>query len=372
MRRWSSRADRRDPPRVPFEELERVLLVKLRSLGDCVLTTPCLRVLKARHPRLRVDVAVEDRFRAVFESNPLVHRTWAIPWDGRRYFRHRRLRKELGFRLREAHYDAVLDFSGSMTSRVIMRLTGAPLRAGFGQYHLPHLYTHRVGNPARYFPGEKLHNVQFLAGLLRGLGVELPAPLPPTELHVPDPARRSAADRLSAAGLGGGPFVLVQPTATLASKQWPPERFGEVVRGLRRERSCGVVLSCAPHESGIAGEVARAAGEDLPVFDDLSLPELAAVMERASAFLGCDSGPAHMAAALGRPVCVIFGSSNRDLWRPWGEGHAVVGLELPCSPCPGKQCPQTRAMACILDIPTEQVLRAVSDLLQRAVDDLKP
>jgi len=344
-----------------FQDIQKVLLLRLRSLGDCVLMTPCLEALKTRWPHLELDVLVERPFQAVFQGNPHVTRLIVLERGGHAVQTAWR-RFRTGLRLRRTGYQLVLNFHGGSTSLLLMRLCGAPHRAGYAHYRSPAAYTFLLHHPERAFGGGPLHTVQYQLALPGGLGLELPDPLPAPSFYVPAEASRAVRARLAAAGVPGEGYVHVHPTATLATKQWPPQAFARFIGQVRRETGAPVVLSCGPGEQPVLEAIERTLGEAVPGFSALTLPELGALIQGAAVFVGCDSGPAHIAAALKQKVCVVFGSSNHQAWHPWGTEHRLVRLPFACNPCPGYNCQAFGHPRCIEEIEPAAVYAAFRQL----------
>jgi len=337
--------------------------VRLRSLGDCVLMTPALQALKDAHPHLRLAVLVEAPFRDVFAGHPAVDELLVLA-RGRGPLGDIRRRLAMGLSLRRRRFDLVLNYHGGSTSAFLVRMAGAPWRAGYPHYRSPRLYTHLAADPARHFGGRALHTVEYELALLAELGLPVPDPVPAPFVPVPAEAAARVAERLAAAGLAPGGFVLVHPTATLATKQWPPDRFGAFIAQVRAAYpALGVALSAGPREAATLDAVAAAAGAALPRFADLSVAELAALIDAAAFYVGCDSGPAHIAASLGKKMLLVWGSSNRTAWGPRSAAARVVQLPFPCNPCPGYTCAAFDRPRCILDITPGQVFAAFGELV---------
>ena len=126
-----------------------------------------------------------------------------------------------------------------------------------------------------------------------------------------------------------------------------------------------VVYTAAPHEAAILQEIGKKAGRKHTYWSDLTLTELFALVEGCRLFVGCDSGPTHAAAALKKPVVVIWGSSNFNVWHPWETDYEAVRSELPCMPCPGYECREFGDPKCILEIPVSRVVDACEKILLR-------
>jgi ADP-heptose:LPS heptosyltransferase len=153
-------------------------------------------------------------------------------------------------------------------------------------------------------------------------------------------------------------IALIHPAAAFATKQWATEHFARVAEGLA-ERGFTSVAVAAKNERPLLEKLKSEASVRVVTLD-LSLPEVTALASRSKLFVGNDSGIAHMAAAVGTPAVVIFGSSNRAHWSPWNSAPAeVVFEEMPCQPCPGYSCEQFNQPECILRVPVTRVLGAI-------------
>jgi len=287
----------------------RVAVIRLRSLGDCVLTTPALDILKRSRPDLRLAVVVEDRFRGVFEGNPDIEILLRPGW-------------------RELHAwraELCLNLHGGSASTRLAVLSGARWRAGFQHYRGQFLYNVRIPRAQEILGEERtVHTAEHLASAMFYLGA---------------PRRAIPRARLFAAARPAGkPYAVIHPVAAEPGKTWHASGF------LHAARYCKETLDLDP--VFIAGP-----GEDLALFREYRmvagapLGEIKSLLRGAAMFLGNDSGPAHMAAAFGIPVVVVFGSSDAAIWHPWRTASEVV-----------------QGAAGIQSIPDRQVLDALERL----------
>lgn len=266
----------------------RVLVLRLRSLGDCVLTTPALHLLHACRPDLKIGVVVEDRFAQIFEGNPAVAEI--LP----------PLKKAvLGFRGALA-----VNLHGGSRSALLTALSLARWRAGFGHYRQRWVYNLSIPRAQELLGEERtVHTAEHLASAMFYLGVPR-TEIPRAQLFVDKRAPSRA-------------YAVIHPLASAAEKAWPAARFLAIARWLRDERGLEPVVIGGP-------------GEDLSTFAEFdqmagaALREVKWLMSGASLFVGNDSGPAHMAAAFGVPVVALYGSSDPVIWAPWRTRNEVV------------------------------------------------
>jgi heptosyltransferase-3 len=260
----------------------------LRSLGDCVLTTPALSLLKQARPDLQIAVVVEDRFAPVFEGNADVDQILAPNASSVSRFRPR----------------LALNVHGGATSVRLMLAAASGLRAGFGHFRFQPMYNVRIPRAQEILKVDrKVHTAEHLASAMFYLGV------PQTEIPR---ARLFAAPNSRARA-----YAVLHPFASEAGKTWPAENFLAVAKHLDRDLGIEPLF--------IAG-----ANEDLSPFGEYTcfqgapLEEVKSLASGAALFIGNDSGPAHIAAAFGRPVIALWGSSDLDNWRPWRTENVVL------------------------------------------------
>jgi heptosyltransferase III len=266
----------------------RVALIRLRSLGDCVLTTPALDILKRWRPELKIAIVVEDRFRPVFEGNTDIDEI---------------LRPTLAA-LRRFGPQLCLNLHGGTRSAWMTALSGARYRAGFGHFRRQFVYNVRIPR-AQQIMGEerKVHTAEHLASAMFFLGA------PRCEI----PRARLAAERARAQGPA---YAVIHAVAATPEKTWPAGGFLAVGEYLER--------------AGISPVFIGGSGDDLSPFARFRtlrgapLSEIKSLLAGAALFVGNDSGPAHMAAAFGVPVVVIFGASDPAIWGPWRTASEVV------------------------------------------------
>lgn len=347
-----------------LEELKSLFIVRLRNLGDCVLMTPALEVLRRWRPALQITVLVEEPFAAVFTNNPNITRVEVVergngPWD-RYYSRLRAIR-----RLRRETYDLVWNLHGGSTSLMFTMSPQSTARLGFAHYRNAGQYTHRVPPASNVWEKTPVHTVETQLAPLKWLGLPVNGPVIPLSVYLTPEACRRVEQFMEAQQLTGKPFVLVQPTATLHTKQWHERNFAELIRRIHKEYPLEVVLAVGPREEAAAGRVDGLLRRRVPVFCGYGLEEFKALMALCSFYVGNDSGPMHLAAALKRPVVSIFGSSNFHAWHPWGTDFEAVRSDLPCIPCPGYRCYEFDSPRCIESISVDLVFRAFQRLVER-------
>jgi heptosyltransferase-2/heptosyltransferase-3 len=253
---------------------------------------------------------------------------------------------------------------GGSTAALLVRASGARHRVGYADYSYASLHNHAAPPSARLWGRAKTHSAEQQLALLGWTGVPV-TDRPASRLAVLPEASATVARRLrEEAGLGDGrAFALVHPAAAFETKTWAAENFARVVEHLAA-RGLAVVAVAAPGEASVIDEVRARSASPLAGFTDLTLPELTALAARSTVFVGNDSGVAHVAAAVGAPQVVVFGSSNVAHWSPWSEAPAeVVREEMACAPCAGYTCAEFGAPECIRRVPVARVVAALDRVL---------
>jgi ADP-heptose:LPS heptosyltransferase len=265
----------------------RVAVIRLRSLGDCVLTTPALAMLKAARPDLALAVAVEDKLRTVFESNPAISEILAPTW----------------LAVRQWGPVLCVNLHGGTRSQWMTALSGARWRAGFANHNTTLAYNIKIPRAQKILGVQRtVHTAEHLASAFVALGVPLQ--------DVPRGQLFTNGEQPVA-----GRYAVIHPFASAPEKQWRAERFCEVARYLNLWNIRPVFLA-GPRDSVGPFRAHQIVQK--------SLNDAKALISRAAVFVGNDSGPAHMAAAFGVPSVVLFGPSNHAIWGPWQTESEVV------------------------------------------------
>jgi lipopolysaccharide heptosyltransferase I len=337
----------------------RTLIIKPSSMGDVVQALPVLTALKETHPSAQVSWLVAKAFAGILAGHPRLDEV--IVFDRQRFGRFTfsltvaaEFMRFLGS-LRRRRFTAVIDLQGLFRSGLLALATGAPSRVGFRHARelAPLFYTAEV-SVGRHV----VHAADRYMAAARRIG--LAAPQASDHLPVSAEARAAIRGRLAEAGLAPGePFVAVCAHARWPTKQWPPERFAAVVDRMRAAVGARAVLVGSPEATeGAAAIVRRMAEPPIDLTGRTALKELAAVLAEARVMLTNDSGPMHVAAAVGTPVVAVFGPTSPALTGPYGPGHRVLAGRAPCSPCFRRECLYDRsnaAMLCLTNITPEDV-----------------
>jgi len=265
--------------RIP--QRSRISVIRLRSLGDCVLTTPAVALLKAHRPDLQIRMVVEPRFAGVFEDNPDIDQVSETV--GRPHL--------------------AINFHGGTRSMWLTLTSGAKYSAGFAHHRYSFIYTDKVPRAQEILGEERpVHTAEHLASAVFWMGVP--------RVEIP---RAKLVARVKPAY---PPYVVIHPFASAPAKAWPQDHFVTVASQLQSQGLEPMILA------GPADDAAKFV--QFQVFRNAPLAEVKNLMSGAALFVGNDSGPAHIAAAFGVPVVVLFGPSNPVTWAPWRTEARVL------------------------------------------------
>ncbi len=343
----------------------RILLVRLRQIGDVVFTTPAIRGLRERFPGAHLAYIVEPAAAPVVAGNP--HLNEVIVTTGRSGLAGFRDDLAVIRRVRAGKFDTAIDFHGGPRSSLITWLSGAAVRVGYDIRGRSWMYTVRVPRPRHIRPR---HAVLNQWDLLDALGVPTPDPGGTPVEMAPDPrAAASVAGRLTAAGVHAGDcLIVVHVSAGNPFRRWGLERFVALVSALARaDAGRRVVVTSGPSELGAAADVIAQARSRLPRDDaprvlacgEFSLAEFRALLDGAALFIGGDSGPLHIASTSRVPIVGLYGPTLPVRSAPWRApawtSEAVEVDGLPCRPCDQRRC-EPGDFRCLTWIQPEQVV----------------
>ena len=302
-------------------------IVKLSALGDVVHALPLAVTLRARRPDAHITWIVEARESAVLRGHRAIDHVICVDTRRWRRTRGRAALMELATELRgvrrqlsAANLDVVFDAQGLMKSGLITRATGAPVRVGFARRRcrepLSALFTNRHVTPS----SSAAHVVDQYLALLAPLAIDAPS----HDFDLPEDATSEArADEfLAASGLKPHDrVVIVNPGAGRADKRWPPERYAELAGRLRDDGAASVVVVWGPGERAVAETIAHGGAILAPPTD---VAGLIALLRRASVVVASDTGPLHLAAAVGTTCVGLYGPTRAERNGPYGHGHGTI------------------------------------------------
>jgi len=329
----------------------QILIVRLRSLGDMVLETPVIAALHAWRPDFRICVLVEPWCAAVLEGNSAVSEVIL----SRGFVKTAR-------ELRRNHFPIVFNQHGGPRSALLTTASGSPVRVCWSGYQFSFLYNVHVPDKEEFFGTADVHTVEhrisqfYWAGLPRG-------PIPRTQVFPQPDAAETVARALNEKGIArGAAYAVLQPGARFPAMRWPVEKFAEIARWLRERRGIPTVVNIGRGDASVAAEVRRLMSDCAVLMDSLDVRELIALIAGARLFVGNDSGPAHVAAAAGRPSVVIFSTTNPKEWHPWQTEDRIIHTGATFRSLRGDKSVVINQERSIEMIPLDEVRSACEDL----------
>jgi lipopolysaccharide heptosyltransferase I len=330
----------------------RILLIKPSAIGDVVHALPVLNLLRRKWPDAHIAWLLTPACADLLDGHPLLSEV--ILFERRRFGRGwREPAAAAGLvsfmkRLRRGEFDLVIDLQGLFRSGWMAWQTRAPVRIGFSNARelAPIFYTHRVDVGTT-----EQHAIDRYLKVTAALGCgDSPVEFP---FHVTDEDRRHVESLVPA----DQPYAVLIPGTNWLTKRWPADRFAMLVKPLRDRFGLATVTAGSPDEVELASQISGA----INVAGKTTLRQLVALLQRASLVVANDSGPMHIAAALGRPLVTPFGPTNPVRTGPYRRDDAVLRLDLPCSPCYSRTCTH---QSCLQWLDVESVLTLAEKQMQ--------
>jgi heptosyltransferase-1 len=323
---------------------ERFLVVRLTALGDILHTLPAVAALRAAHGNAQIDWVVERKWAPVLEGSPAISEV--IPFDRASIFGGIACAR----RLRQKNYTCAIDFQGLYKSSVLTMLSASPRRIGFERAWAREpgaslLYTERVIPTGRHVT-ELNYSLAEQAGSPRPRKPEYP-------LRVPAGGAASVRARLAEQKIGD--YIVVGSGGSWRAKCWPTDRYGEFCREFEKLHGLRAIVIHGPGEELLAAEVCRAANPAAPIVIKTTIEELMGLLAHARCVVAADSGPLHLAAALGTPVVGLYGPTDPSRNGPFIPGAVIVSEARPEEISYKRRATFSPAM---LRITVEQVLKA--------------
>jgi len=332
--------------------VNRILIVKLGALGDVVHAIPVAAALRRAFPSARIDWLVSAKHREILDLVPVIDRRLVMN-DARFVAAVRELRR--------SQYDVAIDLQGLIKSAALARLSGAARVVGFTSRYAREglarwFYTeaHDPGGGGMYHPDEH-HVVYTNLGLLETLGIHAGAPEFPLD-------RVESAVAARVAGQTGGKYAILNPGAAWPNKRWPPARLAAIATELRARHALQSVVAWGPGEESLARDVVDQSAGAAMLSPQTTIADLVALARGASLYLSGDTGPAHIAAAVGTPIVGIYGPTRPSRNGPWSADDVTVSRADVCQCHHLRQC-RLKTM-CLEDIQVNEVLAAVERRLE--------
>lgn len=327
---------------------KRILIVKLSSLGDIVQSLPVGAKLREKYPAAEITWIANSKYIELLQLVPDIDKV--IPFERNQWGKPLRffntLKEFIGFirNIQRQHFDKVLDLQGLFRSGLITFLSRAPDRIGFAEAREGAclFYTHRVEVPSK-----RINAVERYLRLAEYLGEPV--------FNINPVFERLFKQEQS--------YIVINPGSRWLTKHWPVQRFVQVIDRIQKAYEINIVLIGDENDKDIAMNIVNHVSS--PVTDltgKTNLRQLTSVLGGCKLLITNDSGPMHLASALGKPVVALFGPTDSLLTGPWGKRHKILQSKVWCSPCFKRKCKNTRCMEAIT---VAEVSGAVEDILQK-------
>jgi len=358
---------------VPCHDISRALIIKLRHLGDVLLTSPVFSALKHAAPQCEIDALIYDECIDMLSGHPDIAEIHTI----------RRNREKQGalaqaavewalFRkLKLRKYDLIVHLTDSWRGAWLARFLRPRYSAAlFSALHPPpkfwtRSFTHLAPSP----PLGNRHTVECHLDALRALGIHPSTKLRKLSFHIGATDRLSVRQLLADRGVFEGCYIHIHPTSRWLFKAWTVDGYAELIARLN-DLGYQVVLTAgpSPREMALAASIVqRCRVAPIDLAGQLTLKQLGAVIASARLSICIDSAPMHMAAALGTPVIALFGPSNEHEWGPWQVPHRIIHSDHACRPCRLDGCGGGKISECLTELNVATVMKAIESLLSETM-----
>lgn len=337
---------------------KKILVIKLRHLGDVLLTTPIFSILKKQFPEAQIDAYVNEESRIVLDKHPAIGDVLGFERAKKEQGGLARVcyEKQMLDQIRSKGYDLVINLTEGDRGTIAAWYSKAPLRIGYcpKKPWMRFLLTQFVT------PSESsIHVVEQNLDALRSLGIELKEE--DKELFF---ATSKKEEQVVPKHLRGKPFVLIHPTSRWNFKCWPKAKLRELIVQLIQEKYAVIVTSGPGREEVAFGKAVAAHLNVMDLCGRVSLEELGVLIRASKVLLCVDSLPFHIASALKEPVLALFGPSSEKKWGPWrNEKARVLTKEMACRPCFQAGCQNSKRSECLETLSVEQVLSELKTML---------
>ncbi|HBV38244.1 MAG TPA: putative lipopolysaccharide heptosyltransferase III [Erwinia sp.] len=343
----------------------KILLIKLRHHGDMLLTTPVIEALRQRYPQAEIDVLLYKETLPMLQAHPHIHQLRFIDrkWKNEGTLAHLRHEAALLKAIRRAGYDLVINLADQWRSAMITAFSGAPVRIGFAynkrrSAFWRQAHTHLVSTSNH----SQLHTVEQNLAALQPLNI--PSSGFPAAMHYSESDWSHTQAMLTQSKVTR-PYIVIQPTSRWVFKCWEDDKVAGLIAALASEQT-DIVLTAAPDKKELAmieHILSLCPGLAISLAGKLTLPQLASLIDHARLFIGVDSAPMHMAAALDTPCIALFGPTKLKQWRPWGDNNRVIWAG-DYAPLPSPDSINTNTQTRYLSaIPLDEVVKAARNSL---------
>lgn len=328
---------------------KKILIIQLRQIGDILLTTPAIKVLKEKYPQSHIAFLTEPMGYEILEGNPYLDEI-IISKDRRIKSKVKLIKK-----IRKRRFDLVFDFLGSCSTALISYFSKAKYRIGFDLRYRGRLYNYRVKRE-----GLAEYTVNTRLRLLKSLGIE---PLEKKlDFFIPEKAERKVALFLKDKEISKKDLIItIAPLSRRQARAWEKEKFAELADRLSKEYKAKIIFIWGPGEREEIEKIISLMKEKPIISFKTSLKEVAALIKLSDLFISNDNGPMHIAVAVKTPTLTIYGPTDERCCCPGGPKHKTIRAEVECARCEKRVCED---MKCMKELEVSSVLNMVRDFGQ--------
>ena len=340
--------------------MKKILVTRTDRIGDVILSLPAIKAIRKAFPDAYIAVMVQPRIDDILKGNP--HIDEVIVYDKNK--KHKSMLRNIDFikGLRSEKFDMVLNLHSTKRTNLLCFLAGIPRRIGYARGKADFLLTDKIEYTKK--SGEK-HEAEYSLDILRYLGINPEFSNPFVCVQQEDEKR--AEEILEGLGIANGEkFAILHPGASCKSKMWPLKNFAKIGDMLMENLKTKVMINLVPGQADL-GEKVKGMMKNKPVFfcDPTTLGELAALFKKAGLVISNDSGPVHIAAAVGCPVISIFGRNQKGLspvrWKPLGAKALAIHKDIGCTECLAHDC--KKGFLCLESVSAQEVFEKAKDFL---------
>ncbi|MFW6159985.1 MAG: glycosyltransferase family 9 protein [Acidobacteriota bacterium] len=322
---------RTEKPKIKNSWKKKILLIRLRRIGDILMTTPAVTALKDHFPESRLFYIVEEPYRELVEGNPYLDEVIILPaGQSRQEF------LALARKIRKSRFDAVVDFHGGPRTALLTLFSGAKKKIGYRVKYKNFIYHHKISRGSPAYP---VHSVENHLNLVRTLGVpfELRPPLIMPEAKGEE--RNKVESLIEINKLKDFNLIVFHISAGNSFRHWGEENIIHLLSMLKKHKELRVILVGSKEDQSASNFILKKSPQVAVNFTGLlNLRELRYLIQKASFFIGPDSGPMHIAATTDTPIIAYFGPTLPAHFSPWMKDAVILQKELNCRPCRQRKC----------------------------------